>query len=247
MKKVKAYVKWYSPKRPYPLGLIANLQDFAVEIVEDKIGVGEWAIMRRCWELGIETDATHIIAFDDDVLLCSDFCDTLLKALQYRPDNIVELFGSNADGYLKPMFERAHTQHLPWIDQNVHCCGPAIVMPVAMVREFLLWSDRNLWIQSHQYGDQAIRFFAQTTGRMISCTVPCLVNQDPNFESTIKGTPHNSKIQACYFAADNARAIQWNRDALIVDVGDIRTALWPHQRHFTPGGEVYRRFNLGNA
>ena len=222
------------------MDLIHGLLPFNVELIDDeqyKAPPGAYATAVRSWRLGAASDATHVLVIEDDTILCKDFCKVLVRAVETRPDHIIELF--SAGGVFSPMFAEAQAKNLHWVDQNCHCCGPALLMPRAMVAEYLVWQAENISPHCQHIDDFFVRLFAIATGRLISNCVPSLVQHDPSMLSIVGNQP-NSEAQAWCFAADDAPAIQWSSEGLAFRLDDIRSHLYQFIPFFAPGAKVLR-------
>jgi GR25 family glycosyltransferase involved in LPS biosynthesis len=170
--------------------------------------------------------ASHILVCEDDVILCDDFCNVLAKALSTRSAHIVELFASGG-GPFDPLFAASEKpvpgQFFPnsWIDQDVHCCGPAMLMPREFVIEYCAWQAANISLHCQHIDDLFIRLWARCTKRKIALTAPSLVQHDHTMLSTCGNQP-NKEAQAYRFAGADAGKILWTSTGLDWPSTDIR-------------------------
>ena len=248
--KIKAYVKWYSKGRPYPAALVAGLKDFDVEIVEDSIGQGSATTAMRAWARGGKADATHIMVFDDDVILAKNFTSSIARAVAARPDhalNFIWIATSGIPGWKygrqwDEIFAAAKRQQIAWVDQNVIQFGPTVLLPRALAKDFPEWCAKEINPSIGQWDDLWMRLFLLSRQRHFTQSVPCPVLHDPAMLS-FSGLSPNKFRQGENFVED-AATINWDTPSLSF-LDNPRLVLWDQRAGLTVGGETWRTFNLG--
>jgi hypothetical protein len=244
--KIKAFVKWFSVKRPRPVSLIEGLRPFDVEIVEDNVGRGSANTAMRAWRAGAQSDATHVLVVEDDVVLAKGFCESLCRAVETHSAHLISPFWVRWQGkwvqHLLRAFDDAAVRGVPWVEHNINLCGVAVVLPRTAAAEFPVWCEHEIAPAAERHDDLWLKLFALATGHHVSQMVPCIVDTDPQFESTM-GFPPNKDIRAANFV-DDAGPIDWAKGSVCC-LEDPRNLLWEQRVNLHPSGGTWRRFNLG--
>lgn len=252
--RIYARIKWFSPARRRPDRLLRELQPFNVELTENADPHSlEGNTARRAWLSGLsgpviepwmhtaEPRPTHVLVCDDDALPCPNFELALRRAVDARPNEILQFYGM-AESY-RGTHRDALERGLTWIDQNVHCCGVMVVMPAPTVRHFLkFWRDE---LSPHQEvpGDHALQLFAWATRQRIAVSVPALVLEDPELGSTIT-TIHNRDLWPIPRAVDGAR-IDWTKTGVRLEQ-DPDAGIRDHRRFFDYHSATLKRLGVND-
>lgn len=246
MIRVKAVVKWCEPKRRCPAEMVAQLLPFDVELSNDTLCTGEWWNGRRAISMAASYDGvTHCLILEDDLLLCADFCDAVLGAIETRPTSIIQLFcGSHVKfpNALDGASQKARELGLTWVDQDRDMFGLGIVLPIDFAKHYLEWEQKNVTNDSGT--DHKIHLWALCNKQRIAVTVPSLVDHDPSFDSTL-GSDHNSLRRAFQFAGDNPPSY-WTEDGYQDHSGDVRPKLAGYRASFQYNAPALKEWHLAD-
>lgn len=117
---------------------IINAPD-RISIFYDIQRKGSWFNTRRAW-LSMTNESTHHIALEEDTLPCKDFLPTVELIASLLPDKLVVMYSGKIDA---PLFNRARKKNHNWFVRYNTCpSGVCVMMPRAMVSDFLKWADR---------------------------------------------------------------------------------------------------------
>lgn len=134
-------------------------------------------------------DATHICVLQDDALPCSGLDALLTEAVHDRSADVISLFVGGLPNRTRRDFLQAQLRgdkwSPVWLRDIHHVVGT--VWPVGVARQFVDWFavTKVPGRQPPRSDDAVVGFWARTTHRTVWATVPCLVEHDDVFPTTI--------------------------------------------------------------
>lgn len=139
-----------------------------------------------CWllamEMGLGSDATHIVWLPDDAIVCRDFGAFLQAAIDARPDDV---FDCHVNFETPP-------PHCAWYSCFEGFTGLGGVFPRALLAEHIHW--RHTQVLPERFpNDAGVNLWAMDTGRPIFKTGYSLVDHDVAVPS-LDGNGHQETI-----------------------------------------------------
>jgi hypothetical protein len=113
-------------------------------------------------------DATHHLVLQDDISFCADFLVTAERCASLRPQNPLSFY------LPRPIVDRAADAGIRWVSTGKFQYAQAVLMPVSMVRTFLIWSETI--VQPRLFDDERQHMFFHTIKRRAYTPVPLLVD-----------------------------------------------------------------------
>jgi hypothetical protein len=149
----------------------------------------------RRWSVAIEdSDAvarsglcvvTHAVFLDDDVEVCPNFREAIAKVIAAKPDEVIGLHA------IHPQCALAGRAGERWVTSDDATYGPAMIIPIPVLREFLEWRRTALKPEEVARGgpqgnvgsDVLVGLFCMETNRRVWHPVPTLTDQDASIPS----------------------------------------------------------------
>lgn len=141
-----------------------NWLDF--QVMGDMYGRGPWWNAKRCWTHALTTDSTHHLLLQDDVEVCDGFVEGLPQIVAGFPDDVISLFAMPRKGF-SGMDCRWGEAEGTW--------GCAVVMPKALIWEFLQWEQENIKPE-FKHDDSRVSLWCCNTKRTVKVPFPNPVN-----------------------------------------------------------------------
>jgi len=134
-------------------------------------------------------DATHLCVLQDDAVVCADFHNRLVEAVEDKPDDLISLFVASLPYKTRIDFLRALKRRERWspvyMNGITHVVG--MVWPVAAAEAFVEWFPPAKPIPGtrapYRSDDMVVGYWARITKRQIWATVPCLVEHPDDVPS----------------------------------------------------------------
>jgi len=170
-----------------------------ISIIKDANRHGPWWTAKQCWQKGATSNATHHILMQDDILLCKHFVEGIEAVIEGFPNDIISLFAmprKNFDGSCR------------WGEAE-GTWGPSIVMPSALVKEFLVWEAENI-NPSLKHDDSRISLFAKLNNRTVKVPFPNLVDHRDNEVKTVQGNRWSRpRMSVDFMGSRNPNDFDW--------------------------------------
>ncbi len=130
-----------------------------------------------CWfeamQLGLSTDATHVIWLPDDAIVCRHFGRIIQACIECRPDDVFDCFVNHPD---------ALNLTTLWYSTPDGYTGMGGVMPRVALLEHLEWRSNQECLDGWP-NDAGVNTWAMATGRRVYKTTMSLVTHDDNVPS----------------------------------------------------------------
>lgn len=187
--------------------LLAGLTPVVPEVVTDH-EVDDANPMRcflRCLS-DIPDGVTHLCVLQDDALPCTGYESLLQEAVGDRSEDVLSLFVGGLPNKTRKDFHQAMLRGDKWCPvyfRDIHHVV-GTVWPTGLAREFVDWFavTKVPGAQPPRSDDAVVGFWARTTHRTVWATVPCLVEHDDVFPTTIhrRDRPNDRGRRAIFFA-----------------------------------------------
>lgn len=144
-----------------------------------------WSWSKKLWEWGAETDATHLIQLQDDVIAAPNFWTILHAMVTAVPDQMIGLQGAHP----------AHRQHaregVRWAQSRAWMVGVAYILPKPILTELVAYRS-NMFdhVAQATNEDDLISQFAAHTNRSVYHPIPTIIDHDTEVESTYGNGHH---------------------------------------------------------
>lgn len=175
------------------------------EVVKDATRAGRWPTARRAWMLAGRGRSTHHLVLQDDVLAGPDFLAGLKAAIAVKPDVPV------APYLARRVVIEACAAGKSWARLASWCQGQALVLPVAMVPEFLSWERASI-DPEYQVYDSRLGLWMLQKKLQIWATCPSLVQHAAPGESLI-GYSNRRRVAAVFIGGRSALEVDWSKGA----------------------------------
>src|SRR5688572_31349290 len=158
------------PERKATLGrMIERLPDYTrIETTRGK--PHQWSLAQ--WQMGLDSNATHCVFLNDDLILCDNFEATCLNVIAARPDHVINLYNTH------PLASEAFNKGMRWTTSPDGLIGNAYVLPHAAMKEFLAWRENDIASGTPETlsEDQLINLWVMSKHSLVWSTVPALVD-----------------------------------------------------------------------
>lgn len=163
------HAAWAVERRPWVQSIFAEADQAnqEVSLIQDTKREGVWPTAKRAWE-AIDIGATHHLVLQDDVVLCPNFFEVVKEVIAARPNHPIGPFtrrGACVEAAARGEF---------WATIDGGAWGPAFILPVPMLREYLAWERVNVRT-NFPHDDERLAMFLTATKRPSWATVPSLV------------------------------------------------------------------------
>lgn len=209
---------------PWDESRVANASSYEIpnlNTISDDNRDGCWPTVRRAWENGARSDATHHLVLTDDLKLAEGFWDALNTVVSMFPESPISLFSVKK---LAPTI----------VEIGLHWCiswgvtGAANVLPVSMIDPFLEWNDDNIR-DDCPHDDVRLTAFITAQGIGALTPLPCLVDHG-SLPSVLPNSPVSGKCHspAAVFQ-DDVTGIDWSKgayDPVFVGISVDRPDAW---------------------
>lgn len=207
------------PSRKEMVDDLLNRLDREVTVVWDRYN-SEWDTAKRAWQIGFNSDSTHHIVIQDDVLPCRDFLSGIEKALDYIPPGqlLGTFFGSNLLVKEKELVPGGgdvlvETQRHKQVTRSVAVAeamgasfitmpgpiwGPAFAVPTDDILNMLNWCTGR----SEVY-DQRITLWCIERKKLCYQTFPCLAEHKDQESLVLPGRTH-ARVARKFIGAENS-------------------------------------------
>ncbi len=150
----------------------------SIKIIEDSEH-NLWDCAKRALS-SHESEDTHLLIMQDDILPCRDFIATALKLITLRPESPITLFSN------KETIMEAKRLNLHWVELKRFLMAQCYIMPVPMIKDFLTWEaqhvDPKIYFDDNRLG---MYFFYNNISTF--ATAPSLVEHIGWNETTLTG------------------------------------------------------------
>jgi hypothetical protein len=190
--------------------LVAQLSNWGADpsLVLDR-GRGLWDTARRAW-LTCNTEKTHHLVLQDDVVLCNRFLDAVEFIKNCIPPNNVISFCND----FGPDSDEAMKRNIRWIRTKAVRSAQALMIPSPLVPRWITWCDLNV---REDYPHDDIRLEMYLIAERLYCwnTTPSLVQHRAGPSIRGRVNAENLPHQARYFVSDNDPLVfKWATDIL---------------------------------
>ena len=173
----------------------------SLDVKDDWLKQGPWYNAKRCWQIGEKSQATHHLHMQDDIRVCHNFVEGIKSVIAAFPDEIISIFHGP---------RKAFNGSARW-GQSEGAWGQGIIMPVAMVKEFLIWERQNI-DPCFPHDDSRVSLFAIKTGRRVFIPFPNLIDHRDDELKSILGNRWNKPRVSSDFMGDRDPAnFDWNQ------------------------------------
>jgi SAM-dependent methyltransferase len=136
------------------------------------------------WAIGCTQDS-HAVFLDDDVEVCPNFREAVAKVIAAKPGEVIGLHA------IHPQCALAGRAGEQWVTSDDATYGPAMIIPIPVLREFLEWRRAALKPEEVARGgpqgnvgsDVLVGLFCMESGRKVWHPVPTLTDQDASIPS----------------------------------------------------------------
>lgn len=182
----------------------------SLKVMDDKFKQGVWFNAKRCWKLAGE--ATHHLVLQDDIVICNNFVNGVVKVIEAFPDDLISLFHGprkKFDGSCR------------W-GKSEGVWGQAVVMPTGMVQEFLDWEKKNIH-PSFKHDDSRISLFAIKTKRRVKVPFPNLINhRDTELKSVLGNKWYKPRVSTDFMGARDPCDFDWmDKDPMMSSINSF--------------------------
>ncbi len=184
-----------------------------------------WAL--RMWRWGAESECSHFLTVQDDVLVAPFFWGALHAMIAAKPGRVLGLAS------VHPAAPEYARQGHRWYRSKGWMPGWAYVVPTALLRAFLPWAEAHLdELRNKTWGGEDFflaRWVVQYAGRiegegLILHPVPSIVDHDTSGDSSY-GNDENPHKHCTVTWRSHAEADLVSRDWWAVDEGPVAPPL----------------------
>jgi len=167
---IRAVVASVPERAPQARALIASLkaEGFTVDQIEDRENRGVWPTVREAWLTGAASGTSHTMVIQDDVLLCRNFGEHVIKAAEARPNDLISLFSMSGE------IKTAYIARYTWAVSPTVSWGQGTILNRSLALEFVKWCDLNVR-PDYRWDDGRLALWCLNTGRQAYLTVPSLL------------------------------------------------------------------------
>jgi len=113
-----------------------SLADLDFQVFTDDSGTS-WGGLKGLIE-SIDSDPTHVLVIQDDVIVCKEFLQTVEKIVELHPDKTISFFSPYQE------IEKAIRRRQSFIQVDVFYYAQAYVMPIDKVKDFYWFSAEHI-------------------------------------------------------------------------------------------------------
>jgi hypothetical protein len=148
-----------------------------------------WSWAGKLWTWATETNATHLLQLQDDVVVGPEFWQALSAMVEAVPDQVIGL------ETVHPFAESLYRSGGTWLTTRDGLIGVGYVFPVGLLREFLRWRAETLRPNAVQQAneDQLIGIWTAATRRRVWHPVPTIIDHDTEISSTYGNDAHTHR------------------------------------------------------
>lgn len=196
---------------------MTGLDGLLVQIVEDRSNPpNPWRGYQKC--LSDLRGFSHVLAIQDDAVVCQHFAEAIGKIALARPDDIVALFVGGLKNRTARDFRIALTRgdcysHVYFRD--IHHVV-AVLWPAALAKAFLEWSRTHdvPGMPQPRSDDAVFGAWARLTKRRVLCTVPSLVEHPDDVKSTVglraRAGKDRGRVAVYYIGEADPLELDWS-------------------------------------
>lgn len=158
------------PDRHNWAGELAARLEAWISLDSERLGAG--ANHRRALQHGLGYGWDHIVVLEDDAVLTDDYEDSLGRAIEQRPDQIIGLYVGRQRPHAKAVANavmQADMQGASWLTHHGLLWGVATVWPRALAEAWLIEPESGVW-------DSHVRRWCRREGHEVAYTWPSLVD-----------------------------------------------------------------------
>jgi hypothetical protein len=198
---------------------VAALQERLGDRITVEIGPGpENEFNERRWRRALAHGGDHAVFVDDDVIVCEDFKERAARVIEAQ---LGEVFALHT---CLPQARAAYSRGERWLTSDDGVIGPAYVVPIPVLREFLVWRSSALKSgaieASGQFGsDVLLGMFCSATKRKVYHPIPTLTRHDLSLETNFPGNESTPGRQTTCSFADVPLPDSWEQTTPIEHVG----------------------------
>lgn len=168
----------------------------------------QWRLALEWNESGMGDRCTHAVFLNDDVTLCDGFHATLKAAVAAQPESLINLYNNHC------LAVEADRRDLRWLTSRDGLLGPAYIMPIPMLHDFLGWRATALvdGATKRLTEDQLVNLYAMSRGLYTWHTVPSLCDHDTSLTtnySHLGNKPHRAMV-----GPRTPMPTEWKTDAI---------------------------------
>lgn len=194
-------------RREYASKLADSINLSDRNIIYDDRGVAgggdAWYNAKRCWLYPLEAGVTHRLVLQDDIIVCNDFSDYVLKAVEKYPNAIWSFYNG---GWIKDEYKTKNTPYCRIRGCRTGAC--ALLIPVEHIRKMIEFTN-NFLGSDYKHDDQRIGFYSLCNGVDVMCCIPSL-SDHIGFDSCIPH--HNNKNRVSRTFNRNIGNENWDSD-----------------------------------
>lgn len=132
-------------------------------------GGNAWYNAKRAWTQPIESEITHRLVVQDDVMVCSDFKGIANILINTMPNVCFTLSGGT---WIEHSMKKTNS---PYIRHNGgKVCANGIILPVNHIQKMIDWSD-NLFGSDYPHDDGRVGFYCAWNKLDVVGTIPSLL------------------------------------------------------------------------
>lgn len=148
-----------------------------------------WQWSGDMWRWAAETDATHFLSLQDDVIPSPNFWPELRAMVEAKPDEVIGLES------VHPECTEAARNGVRWLATSDGLIGVGYVLPIWLLREFLEWRATRLCKGAVESitEDSLLSLWCLTTEQPIYHPVPTIIDHDTSLKSTYGNDTHSHR------------------------------------------------------
>lgn len=169
-----------------------------------------WIGTKLGWERGLAKGVSHIMTIEEDVIVCRDFYQSALQAVDYHPKDIIALYSTAGE---KSMTDWAQANGSTWYQMADVPSGQCVIMPAQMVADFLTW-EKSYIRPDAKYEDTRLYGYMYVNNLSMFGVVPNLVDHIGFTNSTLGHLFNNAgKHSPCFIGQDvSGLSLDYSRD-----------------------------------
>lgn len=150
-----------------------------------------WSWSQKLWSWGLETDATHLLQIQDDVIPAPNFWKALHAMVEAVPDRVIGLQGAH------PKFRTMARDGHNWALSCAWLVGVAYVIPKPILAELVAYRKAEDETARVTCEDDFIAKFCVSTARPVLHPIPTIIDHDIEIESTYGNGDHMYRRATC--------------------------------------------------
>jgi len=165
----------------------AEEQDIEYKEFTDRAPNRKWS--ETMWRWGAQSDATHFLTLQDDVIAAPNFWPALRAMLEAQPDKVICL------ETVHPAAQALAIDGHRWMTTSDGLVGVGYVLPTALLREFLAWRGSALkeGALSAMTEDTLLALWCMSSGNRVWHPLPTIIDHDTSIPSTYANDEHPNR------------------------------------------------------